>query len=322
MANIWQSMFAGLSGGGPMGRLSILIFHRVLSVPDPLFPEIPDSKRFEEVVGWVREWFNVLPLCDAVEKLQSGTLPARPLCITFDDGYADNVDVALPILRRQGVTATFFVASGMLDGGRMWNDTVIESVRNCKEAELDLRKIGLGVFPLQDDLQRRRAIDATLAAIKRLPVAARTDAVERISAVAGGTLPDDLMMRSEQLRVLIAAGMDVGAHTATHPILARLPDADALDEMARSRAELQQVSGTPIRLFAYPNGVPGVDYDVRHVDMARRCGFAAAFSTAWGVSDMRSDRFQLPRFTPWDRGRFQYAMRLALNLRRRAHAVV
>jgi len=312
--NFWRYAIAGLSPSGPRARLSVLIFHRVLPTIDPLFPEIPDAARFHEVMRWIVDWFNALPLSEAVERLGSGSLPERSLCITFDDGYADNATVAAPILRQLGLTATFFVASGMLDGGRMWNDTVIEALRRCALARLDLGAAGLGAFELTDMARRRGAIDAILTAIKRLPYDERGRMVGRIADAAGAALPTELMMSSGQLRELSRAGMEVGGHTVTHPILARLDDADAYDEIARGRDDLQQVTGAPVRLFAYPNGVPGVDYDARHVEMARRCGFRAAFSTAWGVASSRSDRLQLPRFTPWDRSRLRYAMRLAGNL--------
>ncbi len=311
--NPWNLAFAALSRLNGTARLSILIFHRVLPKPDSLFPEIPDADRFEEMMRWVAAWFRVLPLSEAVERLNSGSLPARALAITFDDGYADNAEVAAPILHRHYLPATFFVTSGMLDGGRMWNDTVIESVRSCGNDVLDLGSTGLGCFGLKEEGQRRVAIDAILAAIKRLPYEERAAQVDRIAEVCGARLPADLMMRSEQLRDLTALGMEIGAHTVTHPILRQLDDERALREIADGRDILEQLVGTPISLFAYPNGVPGVDYDARHVEMVRRCGFRAAVSTAWGVSDRGTDRFQLARFTPWDQDRFRFGLRMARN---------
>jgi len=71
-------------------------------------------------------------LSDAITRLRRGTLPSCAVSITFDDGYADNAENALPLLQKYAITATFFIASGFIDGGRMWNDTVIESVRRAK----------------------------------------------------------------------------------------------------------------------------------------------------------------------------------------------
>lgn len=304
-----------LSPRGARGRLSTLIYHRVLAQPDPLFPDLPYAAQFEAQMRWVRGWFNVLPLAQAVDRLAAGALPARALAITFDDGYADNEELAAPILKRLGLSATFFVTSGVLGGGRMWNDTVIAAIRGCAREALDLRALGLGELSLRDDARRRQAIDRLLAAIKRLPYAERRARVDAIADLAGGAvLTTDLMMTPAQVRELSALGMDIGAHTVTHPILSRLDDRAAATEIARSRDELQQITGREVPLFAYPNGVPGVDYDRRHVRMVRDLGFSAAFSTAAGVATAGTDLFQLPRFTPWDRSQLRYGLRLAQNL--------
>jgi peptidoglycan/xylan/chitin deacetylase (PgdA/CDA1 family) len=108
-----------LSPAGERGRLSILIFHRVLARPDPLSPDEPDVVEFEAQMRWVRSWFNVLPLGAAIDRLYAGTIPPRALAITFDDGYADNEELAAPILARLGLSATFFISTGYLGGGIM-----------------------------------------------------------------------------------------------------------------------------------------------------------------------------------------------------------
>ena len=126
--------------------LSILIYHRVLAGPDPLFPERIDARRFEQHLRLLTRWFRVLPLGEAVARLRAGTLPSRAACITFDDGYADHAEVALPLLQRYGVTATFFVASGFLDGGCMWSDAVTDVVRHAPGERLNLTRSGFGSF--------------------------------------------------------------------------------------------------------------------------------------------------------------------------------
>lgn len=305
-----------LSPAGPGARLSILIFHRVLSQSDALLAGEPDVRRFHAVIGWVRHWFNVLPLDQAVARLQNGTLPARAAAITFDDGYADNASNALPVLRHHGVSATFFVATDFLDGGRMWNDTVIEAVRHCKLRTLPLQPLGLGLGELALDsvALRRNAINQVLGRIKYLEPDLRQHTVAQIARLAGGPLPDTLMMRSEQVRDLRDAGMQIGAHTATHPILEKLSDAQAAREISHSKVVLESLLDQPVSLFAYPNGKPGVDYSARHVAMVRAAGFTAAVSTAPGTAATLADCFQLPRFTPWDRSRTRYGLRLLANL--------
>jgi peptidoglycan/xylan/chitin deacetylase (PgdA/CDA1 family) len=312
-----KALIRMLSPGGRRG-LSILIYHRVLPCKDPLFPDEVDSADFDLQIGMVKSMFNVIPLIDAVRHLRAGTLPPRAACITFDDGYADNAEVALPVLLRHQVSATFFVATGFLNGGRMWNDTVIELARRAPDGVLDASALGLGVHPLASIAQRRQAIVALIGQLKYLPLEQRLAQVNRLVEVADVALPDDLMMTTDQVRQLHRAGMGIGAHTVNHPILATLPAAMAHAEIADGKLALEAMIGEPVRLFAYPNGKPGADYRAEHVAMTRELGFEGAVSTSWGASGNQADLFQLPRFSPWDRTPLRFALRMAKNLAARA----
>ena len=313
-SGVLRRVLATLSPAGGRGRLTILQFHRVHARPDTLFPREVDATAFRERLAWVRAWFNVLPLEDAVRALARGALPERALAVTFDDGYADNVTVALPILRELDVHATFFIATGFLDGGAMWNDIVIEAVRAARASRLDLTPLDLGAHVI-DTVNARRAVIRTLVdALKYRPVHDREEAARAIGERAGVTLRRDLMMTREQVRALAATGMAVGGHTVSHPILARLDDAQARREVAEGRDALEAMVGQPVRLFAYPNGKPDVDYCARHAKLAQSLGFAAAVSTAWGAARMGDALHELPRFTPWDATPLRWGARLARNL--------
>jgi peptidoglycan/xylan/chitin deacetylase (PgdA/CDA1 family) len=314
-----------VSPAGAGARLLTLIFHRVHATRDPMYPDEPDAARFDTICGWLARWFDVLPLDEAFRLWREQRLPARAACITFDDGYADNHDVALPVLVRHRLPATFFVATGFLDGGRMFNDGVVELLRRSPLATLAVDGLQLQLpaglptaLPLADVAARRVAACALIDAIKYRPADEREMLVEELRRRAGvDTLPDDLMMCAGQVRALHRAGMGIGAHTVTHPILAQLDDATARAEVAASRARLEAITGSPVTLFAYPNGRPAVDYSARSVQIVRELGFAGAVSTAWGAADGNSDPFQLPRFTPWDRSRLRFGLRLAGNYYRR-----
>lgn len=316
---VFRSLFSILAPGGRRSRLSILIFHRVLPRPDPLLQDAPDAAAFERCMRWVREWFNVLPLAEAAARLPRGDLPPRALAITFDDGYADNEEIAAPILRRLGLHSTFFIATGFLGGRNMWNDRVIAAIRGCAIERVNLAALGLGAFELSSIAARRTAIDRILVAIKHHPPEYRAESVERIEEACDAAPSAPLMMRPEQVARLAASGMDIGGHTVTHPILARLPSVQAREEIADGKAALESIIGRRIALFAYPNGVPNHDYTAEHVRLVRDCGFQAAVSTAWGAARRQADLFQLPRFTPWDRTRPRFALRLARNLTRAAY---
>jgi peptidoglycan/xylan/chitin deacetylase (PgdA/CDA1 family) len=314
IAAAWlRALVGALSPGGARGRLTILIFHRVHPRPDELFPNDMHAQSFRELMLWVRDGFNVLPLEEAAVMLGRGALPARALAITFDDGYADNATIAVPILRELGLHATFFVATGFLDGGRMFNDTIIEVVRRAQGTVFDLSAAGFGRHAIASTEQRREAIETIVTQLKYLPQRERRERVDAIAAQSSA-LPDDLMMTRTQLRSLASAGCGIGGHTMTHPILARIDEETARREIAQGRDALVDIIRQPVKLFAYPNGKPGVDYTALHVRMVRDLGFAAAVSTRPGAARTGESLHELPRFAPWGRTRSRFGMRMAANL--------
>lgn len=299
-------------------RLLILIYHRVHPRPDPMFPGEVDAERFSWQMDLLQRHCNPLPLVDAIAAMRAGRLPPRAVTVTFDDGYADNVSVALPILLERRIHATFFIATGFLDGGRMWNDTVIESVRLAPGPALDLSDFGLGSLPIGDPVSRGQAADRILKAIKHLPPDDRLGRARSLATRIERPLPSNLMMTSDQVRSLAGTGMEVGAHTVNHPILRVLSDASAGAEIADSRRVLEAMIGQPVRAFAYPNGRPGDDYTERDRKLVESQQFELAVSTRAGVATTASDRFQLPRFTPWDRQPERWLARLLLTFGRRS----
>jgi peptidoglycan/xylan/chitin deacetylase (PgdA/CDA1 family) len=282
-------------------------------------PGEPSVGMFDARMRMLKRAFNVLPLPDAVRRLRDGTLPARAACITFDDGYADNAMLALPVLRKHGLHATFFVATSYLNGGRMFNDTVIEAVRRTRLASLDASDLGLGVLDMSGIAARRQAVGKILSKVKYLPLGEREDSVARVAArLTDEPLPNDLMMNTDQLVELHRAGMEIGGHTARHPILAKLDMRAAAEEIEAGKRWLESTLNTRLRVFAYPNGRPGTDYLPEQAALPRELGFEAAVSTHRGVADAETDVFQLPRYSPWSPQTYRYVPMLLGNLR---HAV-
>jgi peptidoglycan/xylan/chitin deacetylase (PgdA/CDA1 family) len=309
------SPFRVLSPAGARARLSIFIFHRVLPVPDAMLPDDPCAAEFDRIVGFIANHFNVLHLSDAAKRLAAGSLPAASACITFDDGYADNLTVAAPILRRHGVVATFFIATGFIDGGRMWNDTVIEAVRRAPEGLLPWSDLGLESGRIDASALSRVAVyKSALGRLKYRDPGERRELADEIGLRAG--LPDraDLMLTQQQLRELPAMGMELGGHTLTHPILKLATDAAAAREIAGCGEQLKGWTGTAPTVFAYPDGRPGKAYGERDVELVKHAGYAVAVTTGAGAAQRGADIFQLPRFTPWDKQNWKFGLRSAMNL--------
>jgi peptidoglycan/xylan/chitin deacetylase (PgdA/CDA1 family) len=296
----------------PVGAriLPILMYHRVLPEHDPLQPAMPHAAMLDEQFRALSQAFNVLPLAEAAERLRNGTLPAGAACITFDDGYRDNHDIALPLLKRHKLPATVFVASGYLDGGRMFNDTVIEGVRRLPVGEVNLSWIGAGKRQISDLASRMALIHELTLAVKYMTPEQRTEFCAELTRLAGAPLPDNLMMSSDQVRKMAREGVDIGGHTVRHPILATLDAKTAKQEICDNYTALRDLTGTAPRCFAYPNGKPQRDYTAEHARMVEQAGYVTAVSTAVGVAPQDADRFQLPRFMPRERHAIHFIARM------------
>ncbi|MDO9047793.1 MAG: polysaccharide deacetylase family protein [Methylobacter sp.] len=297
------------SGTGKRKKLFILIYHRVLDKPDFMRPGEVDNAAFTWQMELLAKYFNVLPLHDALQKMQIHTLPSRAVCITFDDGYADNYTNALPILKQFNLSATFFIANGFLNGGRMWNDTVIEAVRNFPLPELDLAAIDLGRFDVSDQSKKRQTAEQIIGQIKHLPAVQRDQLAAHVG-MQSQNLPGNLMMTTEQLKQLYQSGMEIGGHTVNHPILAKLDNQIAEQEVTVNKIFLENILNTSLRFFAYPNGKPDQDYNQQQIPLIKNAGYQAALSTQWGVAQQISDIWQLPRFTPWDKSPIKFMLRM------------
>jgi len=298
-ASIARALGRVLSPPGPRGRLAVFCYHQVLERTDPLRAGEPDATEFANDVAVIGRVFTVLPLEDAARRLRDGSLPACAACITFDDGYANNLDLAAPILDKAGVPATFFVTGGALDTGIMWNDLVIEAVARRRGA-LNLASVAelQGAVPA-DEPEGPKLVSRLLERLKRLPVKERWAAAERLYRDNAGGDPPRLMMTRESVAALARRGYDIGGHTLTHPILQVLDAAAARAEIVGCSEWIRDVTGRAPKTFAYPNGKPGRDFSAPHGAMAAEAGFTLAVSTEWKVARRDTDVFNIPRIGPW-----------------------
>lgn len=293
------------------GRQAFVVvnYHRVLAHPEPMLESEPDVQAFRWHMKLLASCFNVLPLGEALRRLEQGSLPARAICITFDDGYRSVHDLALPVLREFGLPATVFITSGVIGAGNMWNDRILHVVQSLPSGLLDLSDLGLGQYRLDSTETRKRVAGALSETGKYLPPNKRQALVDRLDRLSGRD-QEALMLTPEMVLALDKGGIEIGAHTVSHPILTCLDDENAAHEIRVGKSQLEAIIGKPVGLFAYPNGKVGKDYDERHVGMVREAGFRAAFTTAVGAITAKSDPYQLPRSRPWDTSPLRFGLRL------------
>lgn len=290
--------------------MCIITYHRILDQVDPLLETEPDINTFTWQMKVLAKNFNVMPLHDALIALRENRLPPRAVCITFDDGYRSTHDLALPILKELNLPATVFVTTAYLGEGHMWNDRIIEAIRRLPEGHLDLQEIGMGVHPVFNMADRINLAKKINDDSKYLASDGRLNVILKLEKLAGESVTAGLMLTGEMLLNLSRAGIEIGGHTITHPILTKLDDATARHEIAQNKKTLEEIIGQPLRLFAYPNGKIGKDFDQRHMAMAKEAGYIAAFSTAIGSATATTHPYNIPRSRPWDHAPFLFQLRL------------
>jgi peptidoglycan/xylan/chitin deacetylase (PgdA/CDA1 family) len=272
---------------------TVLLYHRVLPranaeryAVEPGMYVTPET--FARHLDWLTADFRVLPLPEIAARLARGeSLPRGACAITFDDGWRDNADYALPELSRRGIPAAIFVVTERVGTqGAFWPDEVcrcLAPLPASRQRELAHR---LGAAPGEDP------ISDLLDALKRVPEAERGALIDVLRAE---TSPAQCLERElcnwEELAQLAAAGVVVESHGATHAILTGLADAEVERELRRSRDALHERGHGRHDLLVYPSGA----YDSRIERIASEAGYRAAFTTEPGLWEKGSDPMALPR---------------------------
>ncbi len=254
---------------------------------------------FRLQMAFVKRAYSVVSLDELVDALEQGRpLPPRALTITFDDGYADNHRLGLPVLRALGLPATVYVATGSVSGASpFWVGAVRALVLSATGPMLEVP--GLEPIALGPTSERGAAAKALGRALVPLPALERAETLAATAARAGIDLHAVLagtMVTWEQVRELHGAGWTIGAHTVTHANVALAAPEDAEREILGSRDALAAAIAAPVRHFCYPNtGGQHRYFSPEVAAMLRRHGFRSATTSRAGALRPDADRFQLPR---------------------------
>ena len=278
-------------------RAVILSYHRILP-QDRLrrFSFLEDLvtplESFAAQVEILAARHRVVCLEELVRAMREGRRPPeRCVCLTFDDGYADNYLHAFPVLREHRLPATIFLTTGFLGGGRgifWWDEVCRWRAAGATSVEVE----GLGRREIRTRAQRDRLLEA----LKRLPMDAILERVRAVSSRLG--LAPDAQAREDfltwdQVREMQKEGISFGAHTVGHCLLPRETPERRRAEIRQSRADVEKETGRPCSLFCYPNG--GCDDETRKEVIA--AGYVGAVATIPRDLLPGGDLYQLPRKT-------------------------
>lgn len=310
MKALWKTLFYFGSGLGDNNYLSIFIYHRVLDRKDPLRLSTVDASEFSEQMEWIKNHFVVLPLYEAVDLIKQRRLPRRAASITFDDGYVDNLTVASPILKSYGMPASFYVSSKLIGSRAMWNDRIIESVR---QTSVDVLELAGKTFDIKSVLGKQVFLEFFEDHYKSLPLVEADRLLEGLISEMGELPHEPLFMNEKQIRELSSNRMEIGSHGQHHKILSAIPAAQAEVEITQSKKDIEKIIDREVKGFAYPNGKAPIDFSKAHGAMVTNAGYQYALSTNYGCSQGRDELFNLKRFTPWKPTKAAFLSSMFLN---------
>jgi peptidoglycan/xylan/chitin deacetylase (PgdA/CDA1 family) len=294
----------------------ILIYHRVHPEPGPFMIDPVPPERFELQMRHLARAYRPLPLGELLERSRAGTVPEGAVAVTFDDGYADNAEHAMPILARHRIPATVFLVTGCIGTGRIpWHDEVLLAFASARATAIRIpgQAPDEAPLPLRSVEERRSAAFAALAALKPMPEAERLAGVRAIQEELGRGDPAaaaSLMLDWDRVRAMRGSGIAFGSHTETHPILSRVAPERARDEVTRSKRTIEAQLGEEAAFFAYPNGRPE-DYDEGTVEALRTAGYRGALTTTFGANEAGEDPLRWRRAAAWTADPRRFALQLA-----------
>jgi peptidoglycan/xylan/chitin deacetylase (PgdA/CDA1 family) len=292
--------------------LVVLTYHRIAEPGadpfyDPVISATPES--FRAQVEWLRDHVRLLTIDGLIARLQAGSSWREPAAlVTFDDGYRDNFEVAVPILRERNTPATFFLPTAFLESPRLpWWDEVAYVIKRTPARRLVLERnpAGGGAPPLAIDLgttPRSAAILTVIRAFLDETIGDERTFLDQLAARAEVDVDNPSLARAlftnwDQVRRLAVSdpGLTIGSHAHSHHKLAGLDDDSQRFELAESKHILETRLGRTVTALAYPYGWPGT-YTARTKALAAETGYRLAFASREGVNRPNSlDPYEIRR---------------------------
>lgn len=289
-------------------RALILGYHRIASPAHDPFQLSVSPENFRRHLHQISATYKPVSLSDLVAGLREGTVEPGSVVLTFDDAYRETLSVAQPILAEFEMPATVFVATSTL-GKELWWDKLqrlLMSSMDHRRAEgrervLEIRAGGFrfeGAMAPEGDRVRflTRLYRGLLHASSEDRKAALRLVGEWVGPMPDPPTANRVLTKGELLELAGRSRIEIGSHSVSHPMMARLSREEQEDEIMPSRIFLEEILGRSVEFFSYPNGSQSPTS--RH--LVEDAGFLGACGSLQDVVTAQADRFLLPRFWPSD----------------------
>ena len=287
--------------------VTILTYHSVL--PDEAALGAYENRNavsvsaFDRQLQMLQQIFKIIPLSEAYALLKSGNLNDNYAVITFDDGYKNNFDFAFPVLKKRGLSATFFITTALIETDNcLWTDWVTYLFFRTAEKQLELafkdRHFQFKLRSYEERIKASETLRKFMKSLKREEADGLLNQLKMKTKVESHPVQEAperyAFMRWSQVRQMAEQGMEIGSHTHSHSLLSMLSLREAEKELQTSAALIEEKTGRPCRFFAYPNGTPA-DFTDEHINMLRALNFKMALTQIPGYNQAGADLFRLKR---------------------------
>jgi peptidoglycan/xylan/chitin deacetylase (PgdA/CDA1 family) len=281
-----------------------------------------NTTNLDAVCGHIARTFEPMQLDKIVMAIRARSrLPDNVIAVTIDDGYQSFLEHGFPVLQKHRLPATLYAVSRFADGRIwLWFDQVEFAIRQTRKTFLRFTLNGTTMeMHLGSAQQKTSACNSLIERLKEVPNDCCLRFVRSIGSLCEvdipGKPPDHCApMNWDDLRAVAAAGVEVGCHTGSHPILSRVTDPLELrQEILESKKLIEENLGRPVRHFCYPNGRE-VDIGESAKRLVAEAGYDSAATTTWGLNSGAQDTLSLHRLPFDDTLDFQYAVELLAGL--------
>ena len=266
--------------------LTVLNYHRIDNPQTSGFNTLKANVsatpfEFERQMQYLKKTFNIINCQQLVDYITKDIpLPPRSAMVTFDDGYFDNYSQAYPILRELNIPAVIFLATDYIGTNQpFYWDYIAYCFSHTKLNHAHLSVVGERTW--SNENEKNIVLHEWIETLKKIQEKEKQIAINSIATALSVSVPEDafkgLHLNWQQVREMHKNGIEFGAHTASHPILTRIPLHQAQDEIISSKLKIEKEINAPVISFAYPNG--GVaDFSPNIMQMISQAGISIAFS--------------------------------------------
>ena len=296
----YEPLLAHMRRRAGSGQVAVLMYHEIAEDDRNIESwSVVRRNDFLRQIDSLRRSYDLLTLDEALQRVARPVAGGRPgAVLTFDDGNRGHADILLPIVEREHIPVTLYVATGHIEQQRCyWFDRVVNALQVPVPMDLDLSSEGLGRYAIGHSAGPANwgQISRLLEDLKELPserCETVSDLIVERAARIGPSQAKVAPLTMDGVRCLAASDMvTLGAHTHGHELLTQVSEPTARASILASRDLLQQWSGRQVRHFAYPSGRT----DDSRCLLVERLGFASAVTTKFGYLCAETPKFQIPR---------------------------